>query len=61
MRILFVAAGAYGHLYPVIPLALAAQRDGALSGRRGGTRVVVPAELRLATGVFATLFAVSDI
>jgi UDP:flavonoid glycosyltransferase YjiC (YdhE family) len=28
MRILFVAAGAYGHLYPVIPVALAAQRMG---------------------------------
>jgi hypothetical protein len=26
----------------------------------GGTRVVVPPELRHATGVFATLFAVSD-
>jgi UDP:flavonoid glycosyltransferase YjiC (YdhE family) len=28
MRILFAAAGAYGHLYPVIPVALAAQRMG---------------------------------
>jgi hypothetical protein len=28
MRILFAASGAYGHLYPVIPVARAAQRMG---------------------------------